>query len=116
MKNTIILILLPFTISSCTNDSESDLTDPVPIVVKYSTDVRPIIQANCIECHTNPPQGGAPMPLLTYEEVREAVRSLGLIERITSNDPSFRMPFGRNPLPQAKIDVIIAWKNNNFPE
>ena len=116
MKNTIIILASLFVISSCTNDSESDLTVPVAVVVKYNTDVRPIIQANCIECHTDPPQNGAPMPLLTYENVRDAVKTRGLIDRISSTDPSFSMPFGRDRLPQSKIDLIIAWKNNNYPE
>ncbi|MES2811426.1 MAG: hypothetical protein V4670_03060 [Bacteroidota bacterium] len=115
MKNIIVFIISIFA-TSCTNDSESDLTDPVPIVVKYATDVRPIIQANCIECHTDPPENGAPMPLLTYENVRDAVIDRGLIDRISSTDPSFLMPYGRDRLPQSKIDIIIAWKNSNYPE
>ncbi len=116
MKNATILLFVLFLISSCVNDSESDLTVPAPVVVKYNTDVRPIIQANCIECHTDPPQNGAPMPLLTYENVRDAVKTRGLIDRISSTDPSFSMPFGRDRLPQSKIDLIIAWKNSNYPE
>lgn len=116
MKNTILLILSSFSIFSCTNDSESDLTNPPPVVIKYSTDIKPIIQANCIMCHTNPPQNGAPMPLLTYQNVRDAVIARGLINRISSTDPSFLMPYGGDRLPQSKIDLIIAWKNSNFPE
>ena len=116
MKNIVISFLLLIIASSCTNDSESDLTVPAPIVVKYSTDVKPIIQANCIECHTNPPQNGAPMPLLTYENVRDAIIARGLINRISSTDPNFSMPFGRDRLPQSKIDLIIAWKNSNYPQ
>ena len=36
--------------------------------VTFSRDIMPILQENCQDCHR--PQGIAPMPLLTYEEVR----------------------------------------------
>lgn len=100
---------------SCSNDSESDLTAYTENVT-YNGTVRAIITENCIVCHTQPPQGGAPMPLLTYNDVRNAVENLELIDRISSFDSGYGMPFGGPRLPQSKIDQIEAWRDANFPE
>lgn len=56
------------------------------------------------------------MPLLTYENVKNAVLTRGLINRISSTDPNFSMPFGRPRLPQDKIDQIKKWANDGFQE
>lgn len=104
-------------LGACENDSESDLySDTQSNQITYTNTVKDIITANCIMCHSQPPVGGAPMPLVDYDFVKSAVISRGLIERISSNDPGFLMPFGGSRLPQNKIDQIIAWKNANYPE
>lgn len=101
----------------CANDSESDLINYTPVEnITYTGTVKAIIIENCIMCHTEPPQNGAPMPLLTYDNVKNAVLTRGLIDRISSTDPAFLMPFGGTRLPQSKIDQIKAWRDANFPE
>ena len=40
----------------------------------FSRDVAPILQRSCESCHR--PRGGAPMPLITYEDVRPWARSI----------------------------------------
>lgn len=115
-KKTFLAAVTLITVS-CSNDSESDLTGYSQIEnVTYNGTVRTIITENCIICHTQPPQGGAPMPLLTYNDVRNAVENLGLIDRISSFDSDFGMPFGGPRLPQSKINQIKAWRDANFPE
>lgn len=110
-------VLIIALLSGCTNDSESDLEDYTQIEnVTYNGTVRTIITENCIVCHTQPPQNGAPMSLLTYDDVKNAVITRGLIDRISSFDSDFGMPFGGPRLPQSKIDLIKAWKNANYPE
>jgi mono/diheme cytochrome c family protein len=42
--------------------------------VTYSRDIAPILQRSCIQCHN--PDGGAPMPLTSYEEVRPYARAI----------------------------------------
>ena len=108
---TTALILL-----SCSNDSESDLAGTPIETITYNGTVRTIITENCIVCHAQPPQNGAPMSLLTYDDLKNAVLNRGLIDRISSFDPGFSMPFGGPRLPQSKIDQIKAWRDNNFPE
>lgn len=118
-NKSIIALLFIFLITGCTNDSASDLTEETPIVenVTYAKDVKPIIDANCIACHNAPPINGAPMPLMTYENVKQAVKVRGLIGRISrENGQAGLMPNGGPRLPQEKIDLIIRWQDQGFQE
>lgn len=115
-KYILFVTALTFSVS-CTNDSESDLTNYKPIgTVTYNGIVKTIVTENCIRCHAQPPQNGAPMPLLTYDNLKDAVLHRGLINRITSFDASFGMPYGGPRLPELKIDQIKKWSDDNFPE
>lgn len=117
VKKTITLASVTLITVSCSNDSESDLTGYSQIEnVTYNGTVRTIISENCIVCHAQPPQNGAPMSLVTYDNLKDAVLTKGLIDRISSFDSGFGMPFGGPRLPQSKIDQIIAWRDANFPE
>lgn len=105
-------------LQNCANVSEDDLIDdtPLPELVTYENTVKAIINTNCISCHSNPPVNGAPMSLTTFEDVKNAIENRGLIERISSEDLDFVMPFGGPRLPQNLIDAIIEWQDNEFPE
>ena len=117
MKKILLLFLLIATFPGCTSVSEDDLIDAVPVeFVTYQNDVKPIIDTNCIMCHSNPPQNGAPMPLVTYENVKDAVENRNLIGRISSFDPAFSMPFGGPRLPQNLIDTVIQWNEDGLIE
>ena len=114
----IFTIMATFLILSCTNASEEDLIDTTPIeeIVTYSNAVKSIIDNNCIFCHSNPPENGASMPLLTYDQVKAAVENRDLIERISSEDLGFVMPFGGPRLPQNLIDLVIQWEEEGLLE
>lgn len=103
---------------SCTNTSEQDLIeDTLPIInISYTENVKVIIDNNCITCHANPPENGAPMPLLTYENVKEAIENRNLIGRVSSTDLGFLMPFGGPRLPQNLIDTITQWEVDGLLE
>lgn len=120
MKNyTRILFLLSIIICllSCENDSPDDLIEITPVdTVTYIDDVKPIIDGSCIICHQNPPVNGAPMSLLTLDDVRNAIETRGLIQRISSEDVNFLMPLGGPRLPQPTIDLIIKWQTDGFLE
>ena len=47
--------------------------------VTYSKDIAPILQRSCSSCHN--PDGGAPMSLTTYEEVRPYARAIKTAHR-----------------------------------
>ena len=119
MKKTLsILTLALLILLSCTHASENDLIeDTVPnISITYNTDIKPIIDNNCITCHNNPPINGAPMPLLTYNQVKEAVENRNLINRISTNDLGFVMPLGGPRLPQNLIDLVLQWETDGLAE
>ncbi len=107
------LILLPLLIlTSCSNESTSDLLDvPSSENVTYTNTIKSIIDNNCLSCHSDPTTSGAPMPLNTYERVKEYVANDKIIDRISrSEGQSGLMPLGGPKLPQPVIDLIIKWK------
>ena len=104
-------------LSSCTNDSTSDITIPTnnSVTIKYSTDIASIISTNCLSCHTSPPVNGAPMQLTTYDDVKNAILNRGLIDRISRAQGTVgMMPEGGSRMPQATIDKIIKWQTDGF--
>lgn len=118
IKNLFIVALLVI-LSSCSNDSTSDIAAPIPSnntgTIKYSTDVSVIISNNCLGCHTSPPVNGAPMQLTTYDDVKNAILTRGLIDRISrAQGVAGMMPNGGTRLPQATIDKIIKWQTDGF--
>lgn len=113
------ILLAPFVfIVGCTSDSTEDLIDNTPVVnVTYTGNVKSIIDNNCIMCHTNPPENGAPMPLLTYENVKQAVQERGLLDRISrAQGADGMMPFGGQRLPQNVIDILVQWNEEGLNE
>lgn len=117
LKKLTIVTLLVSTVA-CTNDSTEDLIDNTPVVnVTYTANVKSIIDNNCIMCHANPPENGAPMPLLTYENVKQAIQERGLIDRISREQGADgMMPFGGQRLPQNVIDIIVQWNAEGLNE
>lgn len=118
MKKIILHIFVLALIFSCTNASEDDLIDttPLPTLVTYDTDIKVIIDNNCIVCHNNPPVNGANTPLLTYSDVRNRVENNNLISKISGNGPGSLMPLGGPSLPQNLIDLIIQWEADGLLE
>ncbi len=116
-KKLLLLLLTLVTTFGCTEDSLSELTEiENPENVSYARDVKPIIESNCISCHGNPTNFGAPNSLTTYENVRASVLN-NLIDRISrAEGTSGAMPLGGPRLTQNQINTIIAWQNANFPQ
>lgn len=117
-QTTFFIFLSLLLFLSCTNDSESDLTTPnTSITITYTNTVKSIIENNCNSCHGSPLLNGAPMMLITYQNVKDAITNRDLISRISlPQDAAGMMPYGGTRLPQATIDQIINWKNNGFAE
>jgi len=118
MKKTLLIIPICITIFSCSNDSEDDLTDtnPPQNTVTYLDNVKSIIDNNCISCHSSPPQNGAPMSLMLYTDVKDAVLNRDLIGRITGAGSGSLMPLGGPKLPQNLIDIILKWEADGLLE
>ena len=100
-------------LSSCSDSTYDDIQtseDSNSDLITYQ-DVKPIIDNNCLNCHSNPTQNGAPMSLVTYEEVKNSVLNSNLIDRISRNDGADGlMPQGGPRLSQDLIDIVIQWE------
>ena len=90
-----------------------------PAVVTFNKDVAPIIQKNCQACHR--PGEVAPMPLMTYKDVRPWAKSIR--EKVVTREmpPWFADPqhgeFSNDcRLSQKEIDTISAWVDGGAPE
>lgn len=102
------------TLVSCSSVNEEDLIDPpVEGVITFEANIRPITQNICNECHSDPPQNGAPIPLVTLENVRTAIESRGLINRINSNTAPMP-PSGL--LPVSTRELFDRWVEDGFVE
>tara|TARA_R110002049_G_scaffold268119_1_gene444619 strand:- start:1243 stop:1605 length:363 start_codon:yes stop_codon:yes gene_type:complete len=115
---SILYISLILSFYNCSYVNEDDLTEEIILedFVNYNDNIKNIIDNNCIVCHNNPPENGAPMPLTTYNNVKDAIENRGLINRISSTDTGFSMPFGGPRLPQNLIDLVIQWEEEGLLE
>ena len=109
---TMTLVLSLALVSSCSNDSDDDYTPPPPTNndITYTGDVKTIIDSNCLTCHGSPTANGAPMQLVTYDNVKNAVQTRGLIGKISSGAMP---PVGAN-LSAAQIQTIKDWQSGGF--
>jgi hypothetical protein len=112
------LLLTVLFLSSCSNESTSDLIDvPNGEDITYTDDIKPIIEANCIGCHTQPPINGAPMALNSYEDVKTYVENNKIIDRISRDQGApGMMPLGGTRLPNEVINLFTLWKQQGFRE
>lgn len=101
-------------LSGCSTDKETDLVgpgEPIPpnTAITYEANIRAIITNNCTSCHSNPPTGGAPFGLTTFDQVRAKADNGALLKVLGKplGDPGVMPPSG--PLPQTTIDLITKW-------
>src|SRR5207253_3871094 len=88
--------------------------------IDFTTQVKPIINKNCITCHGGVRQKSN-FSLLFREEALAKNKSgkpaiipgdadnSEMIKRLTNNDPEERMPFKHDPLSKKDIDIIRQW-------
>ncbi|WP_299106044.1 hypothetical protein [uncultured Winogradskyella sp.] len=116
IKNLLYLLLV-ISFYNCSYVNEDDLTENLSEdLVNYEDNIKTIIDNNCIACHNNPPVNGAPMSLTTYSNVKDAIENRSLINRISSTDLGFSMPFGGPRLPQNLIDLLLLWEAEGLIE
>lgn len=118
-KTLFIALLFSTLFVGCTNDNPSTLMDNSPMVglTTYNKNVKSIIENNCVVCHAAVPKNGAPMPLVTYDQVKQAVVNRGLLTRISlENGNGSLMPSGGPRMPQATIDIVVKWEKDGLLE
>ena len=91
-----------------------------PPAVTFARDIAPILQRSCQNCHN--PDGGAPMSLVTYEEVRPWARAVKIRTAAREMPPWFVEPhigiqkFKDDPrLSDQEIEKIAAWVDGGAP-
>lgn len=113
-KTCISIGTLALLLCSCTSVSEEDLIDPpVASVLTFQDDILPITSDICAQCHTDPPINGAPMPLVTYENIVDAIENRGLLNRINSASAPMP-PSGLLPAPTRAI--VQQWVDEGLLE
>lgn len=118
MKKYICISIVLVALYSCDSNTYEDLEDPMVVVgnVTYDRNIKAIIDDNCIRCHA--PGGQSEFrPLTNYQQVRDAVLTTNLLERIQkqNGDPDL-MPKTGGRLPQNKIDLILRWNDEGLLE
>jgi hypothetical protein len=88
--------------------------------IDYSTQVKPILNRNCLSCHGGVKKQGG-FSLLFKEEayakcesgkyaiVPGDASSSEMIKRINHHDPEERMPYEKDPLTKEEIDILTKW-------
>lgn len=108
------------TASSCTKQNEETLkaqtggTTCDTIGMKYSTDVLPILQANCYRCHGNGNANGG-VALDGYSAMVTQVNNGNLVGAITHAAGYTPMPYDGGKLSDCEIAKIQAWINEGTP-
>lgn len=89
--------------------------------VDFAHDVLPILKARCAACHSNGTYK-ASFSLDTRESLLEAevaqpghAGDSALIDRVTSDDPDYRMPPKGDPLTAAEVAVLRRWIDAGLP-
>lgn len=88
--------------------------------VHFSTDIRPILNQNCVQCHGGVRQKNGVSFIYRDEALgigKSGKRTIvpgdpdasELIARVTSKDPETRMPYHASPLSQKQIKLLRAW-------
>ena len=120
-RRFLFFIGLSLFLSACTSHTFDDISEPLQNIPDEENvtfqDVRFVFDNVCQACHTNPPQNGAPMPLVTFTNVKNAVLDRGLLDRISREEgQSGLMPLGGPRLPQETIDLIMQWNEDGLLE
>jgi hypothetical protein len=111
-------------IASLTSVAPAAQSSQAPSETTFTKHIAPILQRSCQQCHR--PDGGAPMPLITYEQVRPWARSMknrtGLGPRAGVMPPWFVeknigiQGFKHDPsLSEVEIAAIAAWADTGAP-
>ena len=127
MKKVIVCLsmITLFIIGCSKTDEETELrnstantggTTPTcdTVNMKYSTNIQPIIQANCYNCHANG-RAESGVTLETYNQVRQRATSGILVNVITHASGYPPMPYNLPKMSDCDINKIKAWIARGTP-
>jgi uncharacterized membrane protein len=115
---SIVLISSLFVlVISCSKSSEDKLNSNTgstcdTVNMKYTTDVVPILQANCYSCHgEGNTAGSGGISLDSYDNLKQYADNGILAGNITHAAGYVAMPYGLPKLPDCEINTILDWIN-----
>jgi len=112
MKKILYLLSSAALFTACDSRTYEEISDntPITVTVKYNSDVKSIVDNNCIGCHS----AGSFKPFTTYTDVKNNID--GILDRIQrpNGDPG-KMPQGGS-LSQTQINTFIKWKADGLAE
>ncbi len=105
------LSALVLTVAACKKKvTTSDCTGTTST---YITNVKPILDANCVSCHNGSNKSGG-YDLSTYSHAKNAKDAIvGSVQHANGFAP---MPQGASKLDDASIKLINCWAQNGTPE
>jgi hypothetical protein len=83
--------------------------------IAYSTHIKPLIQNNCIGCHSGSNPGGG-IGLSVYNDVKTIAdngKFMGSIDHLSGYSPK---PKNGNKLTDCQINMVKIWINNGAPD
>ena len=131
MKKNILLAIVAFitmgiVVISCSKKSEDVMTPNPPASgggdptcdttnSKYTTDVVPILQANCYSCHGSATNSGSGGIVLEDFDVISGFAANGTLIGVITHAAGFNpMPRGGAKLSDCDINTIRSWINNGI--
>ena len=102
-------------VTSCSKDEDPDPNTCSGLTTSYSTDIKPIISANCLSCH-NGTQSESGIDLSSYSGVKamaDAGRLLGALHHQSGFTP---MPKDAPQLSSDKLQLFDCWVQNGTPQ
>lgn len=111
MKKCIYIISSAILLIACESRTYEEISDNTPIAenVTYNKDVKAIIDANCVSCHSPGVQA-----LNNYTEVKNNIDII--IDRISRpNGDPLKMPQGGSLSP-TQVNIITKWKADGLSE
>lgn len=119
MARALFCILLVILISSCssggssnTSNDQEDVSEPGNTV--YFSNVLNIIATKCDNCHGLPTANGAPMSLVSYDDILESATLINVRINLEESNP-LSMPQNGASLSQNEKDIIDAWIKAGMP-
>ncbi|WP_082632599.1 c-type cytochrome [Chryseobacterium sp. IHB B 17019] len=115
MRKLIYIFSSVVLLIACESRTYEEISDNTPIAeqVTYAKDVKPIIEANCIGCHS----AGGPasfQPWTSYDQVKTHIDNI--LDRIQRpNGDPLKMPQGGSLSP-SQINIFTKWKADGLIE
>lgn len=111
MKKLLFTVSSAVLLIACESRTYEEISDNTPIttVVTYHKDIKPIMDANCVSCHSPGPQA-----LTNYSQVKNNIDHI--IDRVgRANGDPLKMPQGGSLSP-VQINMITKWKADGLAE